>query len=154
MKSKKQELKIRFVTRPEYTHKIFDILEELLEIIILDKSRRYEFIIGLGEALDNAIIHGNKRDPDKFVEVDCIIDESKISCVINDEGTGFDHKKHLAVPMSEFDPKALVHKASKGKINGLGLGLIRKCIDEVHFNERGNQITLVKYISPSLVTKK
>ncbi len=149
MKPKSQELKIRFVTRPEFTHKIFDIIEDLLEIVILDKTRRYEFIIGLGEALDNAITHGNKQNSDKFIEINCIIDKSKVSCTIADEGPGFDYKKHLALPMKEFDPKALVTRAAAGKIGGLGLGLVRKCVDKINFNKSGNQITLFKYLTPT-----
>ena len=78
MKDKNQELKLRFVTRPEYTHKIFDIIEDLLEIIITDKTRRYEFIIALGEALDNAITHGNKQDPENFIEITWLIDKAQM----------------------------------------------------------------------------
>lgn len=147
MKNKSQELRLKFVTRPEYTHKIFDIIEDLLEIIITDKTRRYEFIIGLGEALDNAITHGNKQNPENFIEITCLIDKTQISCAIADEGDGFDHKTKLATPAKEFDPKTLVSRAAAGKIGGLGLGLIRKCVDEVAFNKKGNQITIVKKLS-------
>lgn len=146
-KPKTQELKIRVFTRPQYTHKIFDIIEELLDIIVLDKTQRYEFIIALGEALDNAITHGNHQDPARFIEINCAIDDTQIACTIADEGSGFDHQKHLANIPKEFDPKAIIHRAAKGKIGGLGFGLIKKCIDEVRFNQRGNQITLIKYLA-------
>ena len=147
------QLRIRFITSPEYTHKVFDIIEELLDVVVMDKDQRHEFIIGLGEALDNAIVHGNKLDPNKFVEVSCRVDKEKISCTIVDEGEGFAYQSYLSVPMSEYDPQVLIRKATQGKLKALGLGLIRKCMDEVVFNETGNQVTLVKHLAPALTTE-
>lgn len=149
MNTPRQELKIRFATKPEYTHKIFDIIENLLDIVVLDKDRRYEFVIGLGEALDNAIVHGNKLDQDKFVEINCAVNQERITCTITDQGKGFGYQRYLTISMAEFDPKVLIRKATRGEMGGLGLGLIRKCMDKVHFNKVGNQITLIKYLRPS-----
>lgn len=151
--SSPQELTVKFATQPEYTRKIFDIIEELLDIVVLDKERRSEFIIGLGEALDNAITHGNKLNKEKSVYIECAVDKDKICCAVTDEGNGFKHEDYLAIPMEEFQPQMLIKKAARGKIGGLGIGLMRKCMDEVYFNESGNKITLVKYLAPATVNK-
>ena len=148
-----QELKIKFSTSPEYTHKIFDIIEELLDIVVLNKENRNEFIIGLGEALDNAITHGNKLNKDKFIHIECMVGSDKITCSITDEGEGFDYKPRLDKPIEQFHPQVLIQKASKGEIGGLGIGLIRKCVDEVHFAEGGRKITLVKNLAAALAKK-
>jgi anti-sigma regulatory factor (Ser/Thr protein kinase) len=53
---------------------------------------------------------------------------------IRDEGPGFD-------PSSLPDP---TDPENIGKISGRGLLLIRTFMDDVRFNETGNEITLVK----------
>jgi len=153
MPFEKQELKLRFSTRPEYTHKIFDIVEKLLDIIVLDKTGHAEFIIALGEALDNAIVHGNKQQPDKFIELACSVDDIQIACSITNDGPGFAYKERLANPIVDIDPKKLIFNVTQGKLGGLGINLIRKCVSEVRFNEAGNQITLIKYIQSKSVRK-
>jgi CheY-like chemotaxis protein len=54
--------------------------------------------------------------------------------VVRDEGPGFDVSK---VPQ-EGDPAALEWEG------GRGLVLIQACMDEVHHNDRGNEITMIK----------
>jgi anti-sigma regulatory factor (Ser/Thr protein kinase) len=58
---------------------------------------------------------------------------------IRDEGPGFDWST-LPDPR---DPENL------GRVGGRGLLLVRTFMDEVHFNEKGNQIILVKRRNPS-----
>ena len=55
--------------------------------------------------------------------------------VIRDEGPGFNHKKVL-------DPTAAENLE---RIGGRGLLLIRSFMDEISYNDRGNEITLLKY---------
>ncbi|MEK7448275.1 MAG: ATP-binding protein [Planctomycetota bacterium] len=148
-----QELKIKFSTSPEYTHKIFDIIEELMDMVVLDKEDRNEFIIALGEALDNAITHGNKLDRQKFIHIECYITPDQICCSIMDEGDGFDHQSYLNKPMEQFYPEVLMQKARKGEIGGLGIGLIRKCVNEVSFSQGGRKIILMKQLARNLVKK-
>ena len=141
-----QQLKIKFSTQPSFTHKIFDIIDELLDIVVMDKEKRREFIIALGEALDNAIVHGNKMSKDKFVEVECMVSPSQITCLVKDEGDGFDYRLITSQPLDEFSPQNLMQRAVKGKIGGLGIALIRKCTDEVTFSNKGNQVSFTKYL--------
>lgn len=139
-----QILTLKFSTLPQYTRKIFDIIDELLDIAIINQEKRKEFIIALGEALDNAINHGNKLDKNKCLDVECLVCSDKITCRIRDEGNGFDHKALMEQPVSEFNPQALIKKAALGKLGGLGIALIRKCSDELSYNELGNEISISK----------
>jgi serine/threonine-protein kinase RsbW len=147
MRTQSQALHLKFYTEPQYTHKIFDIIEELLDIAIKDKERRKEFMIALGEALDNAITHGNKLDRSKVIDVDCQISEEKIICSVRDEGNGFDHKQFLTGPISDFRPMTLIQQAAKGKLGGFGLSLIKKCADEVSFSAAGDEVSFSIYLT-------
>ena len=115
--------------------------------------------MALEEALVNACLHGNLeldselREADEnlfqqlsrqratqppyaerriFVEAQCT--PTIFQCVIRDEGRGFDPAQ-LPDPFSED---------ALERTTGRGLTLIRSFMDEVQFNERGNEILLIK----------
>jgi serine/threonine-protein kinase RsbW len=94
---------------------------------------RLNLRVGLAEALANAMLYGNARDPSKRVKVEVAFQDSAITARITDEGTGFD-------PLSVPDPTC---PANLPKANGRGIFLMRKLLDEVHFNDRGNSVTLI-----------
>lgn len=94
---------------------------------------RLNLRVGLAEALANAMLYGNARDPSKRVKVEVAFQDSAITARVTDEGTGFD-------PLSVPDPTC---PANLLKANGRGIFLMRKLLDEVHFNDRGNSVTLV-----------
>ncbi|HCR03934.1 MAG TPA: hypothetical protein DIU18_01960, partial [Gemmatimonadetes bacterium] len=62
-----------------------------------------------------------------------IVGEHEIKARVTDEGAGFD-------PGGIPDPTSPDHLE---KCSGRGLFLMRELMDEVHFNESGNQVTLV-----------
>jgi CheY-like chemotaxis protein/anti-sigma regulatory factor (Ser/Thr protein kinase) len=71
---------------------------------------------------------------DRKVYVDVELSREDVKIIIRDEGPGFD-------PRSLPDP---TDPENIGKISGRGLLLIRTFMDDVRFNEEGNEITLVK----------
>jgi len=98
---------------------------------------RLNLRVGLAEALANAMLYGNGRDPSKRVKVEVAFQDSSITARVTDEGAGFD-------PMTVPDPTC---PANLLKANGRGIFLMRKLLDEVHFNDRGNSVTLVLRLS-------
>lgn len=94
---------------------------------------RLNFRVSLTEALSNAMLYGNGGHPDKRVRVEVTVGSRRITARISDEGTGFDPE---AVP----DPTRPENITNPG---GRGLFLMRKLMDEVHYNDRGNCVTLV-----------
>ncbi|MEJ2539688.1 MAG: ATP-binding protein [Gemmatimonadota bacterium] len=91
------------------------------------------FRVGLAEALANAMLYGNGSDPGKRVRVDVTVSPSRVSARVTDQGDGFD-------PASVQDPTTPENLLRTG---GRGLFLMRKLLDEVRFNDRGNSVTLV-----------
>ncbi len=145
----------------EYINRIVAfITRDLPSYEILREEDLFTMNIVLGEALKNAIFHGNleiaselKRaqlasfqkaaeqrreiEPyrDRKVYISYDITQNSVKYIIRDEGTGFDHTK---IPDPK-DPENLF------KVSGRGILLIMNFLDEVFWNERGNEITMVKY---------
>ena len=97
--------------------------------------------IALREALANAVIHGNRRDPTKTVYVGCRCGADEVSIVIRDEGQGFDTRD---VP-DPTTPKNLPFN------HGRGIYLMRVLMDEVRF-ERGGTAVYMRKSSKKLLT--
>lgn len=90
--------------------------------------------LALQEGICNAIKHGNRFDADKTVEITFDVDCDKAVVIISDEGEGFE-------PGGLPDPTA---DENLEKPTGRGIMLMRAYMDEVRFNERGNQVQMVK----------
>lgn len=126
---------------------------------LCDGTARIRLGVALEESLLNGLYHGNlevssdlrqdggnafqelaerRRGEPPYAErrlwVSAKLTREEATFVIRDEGPGFDLSK-LPDPT---DP------ANLGRIGGRGLLLIRTFMDDVRFNERGNEITLVK----------
>jgi serine/threonine-protein kinase RsbW len=93
------------------------------------------FRVGVSEALANAMIYGNARDPAKRVRVEVELGSERVSVVVRDEGPGFD-------PSDVPDPTLPENIESAG---GRGIFLIRELMDEVDFHGCGNCVRLVLY---------
>jgi serine/threonine-protein kinase RsbW len=93
----------------------------------------------LGEALVNAVVHGNGGDPAKSVRVRYRVTDRRVQAQVEDEGPGFDPE---AVP----DPTA---PENLTRPSGRGLLLMRHFMTWVHHNERGNWVRLCKERSAS-----
>lgn len=91
--------------------------------------------VAVGEACNNAVIHGNNLD-DKF-NLEFIVDDEKLTIEIVDKGIGFDIENY-----SEPD-------LDNPKENGLGIFIMKTLMDDVTIScndENGTKITLVKNI--------
>ncbi len=98
-----------------------------------DDRLRLNLRVSLSEALANAMLNGNRTDPEKTVRVDARLGPGRIVIRVTDEGGGFD-------PDDLPDP-TLPEYRSHGR--GRGIFLIRHLMDAVEFNDRGNSITMV-----------
>ena len=65
------------------------VLEEVNSEFGLSHDRFINLQIATSEALVNAIVHGNKENPDKSVFIEIDYDKSKLAIKIKDQGEGF-----------------------------------------------------------------
>jgi len=90
--------------------------------------------LAVEEAFHNAVEHGNKRDASKKVEVEYAVSDTKVEIRIADEGKGFN-------PGTIPDPR---EGDNIYRSHGRGLLLINAYMDEVHYNQHGNRVTMVR----------
>ena len=91
-----------------------------------------KIIVATLEAVNNAIIHGNKLDKNKFVKIDISFIGGVVQIIVEDEGGGFD-------PTDVPDPTL---PENIELVNGRGVFLMLHLADEIKFNERGNIVTM------------
>ncbi len=89
--------------------------------------------VSVTEALANAILYGNREDPEKTVRMEARIDPTAITVRVIDGGPGFD-------PDDVPDP---THEDRLESPRGRGVFLLRRLMDEVEYNEEGNVVRLV-----------
>lgn len=90
----------------------------------IDEEKINGLMLSVTEATTNAIIHANKSDPTKTVNIDVFVKDGYLTVKVKDEGTGFDPSK---VP-DPTDSENLL------KDSGRGLYLMRIYMDELKFN--------------------
>jgi serine/threonine-protein kinase RsbW len=84
------------------------------------------------EAVNNAIMHGNKYDPEKKVTVVINCRGQNMKIIVEDEGPGF---KPGEIP----DP---TRPENIENLAGRGVFLMSKLADKIEFSEKGNQVTM------------
>ena len=110
-----------------------------------DQEDVFAVHLALEEAFTNAIKHGNKMDPAKNVKIEYSVDPDKIEISISDEGNGFN-------PQIVPDPR---QRENLYKAEGRGLFLMRSYMDVIKYNERGNNVRMIRYKEkPSIMKRK
>jgi CheY-like chemotaxis protein/anti-sigma regulatory factor (Ser/Thr protein kinase) len=102
------------------------------------------------EMLRNAIEHGGKNDPSQLVEIGYLHSPRIILYRIKDPGEGFriESLDHAAIHNPEDDPmKHERVREEKGmRPGGFGILIARQMVDELIYNERHNEVVLIKYL--------
>ena len=95
-----------------------------------------DIAIAISEAVNNAILHGNKLDSAKVVNVKVFLCSKYLRIVVQDQGDGFSLDR---VP----DPR---EEENLLKASGRGLLIMRHLMDRISFKalKRGLQVTMEK----------
>ena len=91
-----------------------------------------KILISTVEAVNNAILHGNKGDINKKVTVNIIADGNVLDITVTDEGEGFEYG-NLPDPT---DPKNIEN------LHGRGVFLMRRLADSIEYNTSGNEVKM------------
>lgn len=94
-------------------------------------------MISVIESVNNAIVHGNKANKAKNVDLSLRLDDEQIRFVIQDEGNGFDFS-NLPDPTA---PENLEHTG------GRGIFLMKHLADELNFKNNGQRVELTFYLN-------
>jgi anti-sigma regulatory factor (Ser/Thr protein kinase)/CheY-like chemotaxis protein len=116
----------------------------------LPDDQRDLLMTAFREMLLNAMEHGSGFDSEKVIEVTAAKTERAIVYHFRDSGSGFD-RAGLPHAARSFDPEDVLattmRRAEMGlRPGGLGVLITRQIADELVFNERGNEVLLIKYL--------
>jgi len=126
------------------------LLQFFREASDLPDAETEEVATAFREMLVNAMEHGGKFDPSQHVEVAYVRTSRMILCKIKDPGTGFslDELKHAALSNPPDEPfQHMDERERKGmRPGGFGILMTKKLVDDLIYNEKGNEVLLVKYL--------
>jgi serine/threonine-protein kinase RsbW len=110
--------------------------EKLIKKTCFDTSDLDDIAIAISEAVNNAILHGNKLDLSKSVNIKLYICNKYLRIAVEDQGGGFNLNR---VP----DPR---QEENLLKASGRGLLIMRHLMDRIRFKSTrtGMQITMEK----------
>jgi DNA-binding response OmpR family regulator len=140
-----------------------DPLERLMSQLKTDLPQltRETVTYAFREMLRNAIEHGGKSDPTQFVEVGYLRSPRIILYRIKDPGAGFTieslYRGEGAIAAflnPEGDPlqHARVREEQGIRPGGFGILIARDLVDEMIYNEKHNEVILIKYLNNEQVS--
>jgi anti-sigma regulatory factor (Ser/Thr protein kinase) len=124
----------------------------------LPEDTRQELMLALREIVMNAMEHGAAFNAEQVVEVTGVRTGRALVFYVRDPGAGFRRESlsHAAVANSPHDPAAhIIQRQEQGmRLGGFGLLLASGTVDELIYNEIGNEVLLIKYLdSPAFANR-
>jgi serine/threonine-protein kinase RsbW len=111
---------------------IENAIDEMTGAIGINQDNYGKILVATLEAVNNAIKHGNKDNPQKLVDVEIEYDKDEIRITVTDEGEGFN-------PAGIADPTM---PENIEELSGRGVFLMTKLSDSIKFNEKGNSVIM------------
>jgi serine/threonine-protein kinase RsbW len=97
-----------------------------------DSEKYADILISLTEAVNNAIIHGNKSDESKHVHIHVREKDNGLAFCVTDEGLGFN-------PTRVPDPTCGANLECCG---GRGVYIMKALADDISFEENGRKVEM------------
>ncbi len=139
---------VRFEMRSHTRH-----LEELNQLLAslflhtpLSQKQVQQLMMAVRELGANAIEWGHRNQADRIVTVTYRIDPDKVVIAVRDNGPGFDphnlpHAARLEDPLGHLE----LRESLRLREGGFGILMARGLVDELRYNQTGNEARLVKY---------
>jgi DNA-binding response OmpR family regulator len=124
-------------------------LNDFLMLVCQSTPLQQEQVVQIRQAVmemaHNAIEWGNLHRNDRLVNITYRIHDDRLEIVVQDQGPGFDRTNlpHAAVPDDPFSHLDVREKLGL-RAGGFGLLICQGMVDEMNYNDAGNEVTLVK----------
>jgi len=123
---------LSFPSKPENIAIVERLIDDISDKHRMINEHYGDVLIAMTEAVNNAIVHGNRLDVNKSVLVEYNIQEKDLFFRVVDEGPGFDYD-NLPDPTSPENIE---------RPNGRGVFLMRNLADECEFEDDGRIVEL------------
>jgi len=117
---------------PSNIAKVEKYVSQIADRYQLDQEKHANMLISLTEAVNNAIIHGNKQDRSKMVSIKLAQTRSGLAVRVSDQGCGFNYEQ-LPDPTS---PERLC------ECGGRGVFLMNQLCDKIRYINGGSTVEM------------
>ena len=123
---------LKIPSKPEQIRHIETYVKEIAEMHHISDELYPNILISLTEAVNNAIIHGNNNDGDKYVDICFDKKDQTFKFKVSDQGCGFN-------PNNVPDPTLPENLECCG---GRGVFLIKQLSDRVQYHDSGSTVEI------------
>ena len=123
---------LQFASDPNNIDQVSKYVDQLAAKYQLGQEKHANLLISLTEAVNNAIIHGNKQDSSKMVRIGCAVSKNRIAVRVSDQGNG-------------FNPSALPDPTSPERLcecGGRGVFLMNQLCDDLRYTDGGSTVEM------------
>jgi len=122
----------------------------LRESLLLPPQESEDVALAFREVVMNAMEHGGRFDPEKFVEIAYLRSKRMVMCRVKDSGDGFSLDEirvaEITGPLVDYASQTRGGADVELPVCGLGILIAQKFVDELIFSEKGNEVFLIKYL--------
>ena len=141
------EIHFQLRTTEQYVEQANDLIARLVDQVKMSDENKAAVSVAFREAIDNAARHGNKNQENRIVDVIYLLDKEKATITVEDEGDGFDTEMFVTRGREGNAVAAARERNVAGRVGGLGIMLMLKCLDDLEYNAVGNLIKLTKFVA-------
>jgi DNA-binding response OmpR family regulator len=138
-------IELKFQSDIKYLEEVNALLLDLYAHSPLPEDDVQQIRYCLIELGRNAIEWGSRGNSELVVQMEYTMTDRELRFVIRDQGAGFDPAR---LPHAAAEDNAVAHTAVREQMGlrdgGFGILLSKKFMDEVHYNDAGNEVTVIK----------
>ncbi len=123
---------IQYASELKTLNEVEKLVDEITSEFNISSELYGKVQVSIIEAVNNAILHGNRLNAERMVTLAYEIDEGTMKFIVGDEGPGFDFDN---VP----DPTT---PENIEKPHGRGIFLMRHLCDKIDFRNEGSEVEL------------
>lgn len=141
------EIQFRLQSDTRYVEQVNNLLASLFLYTGLNELQIRQLTLAIRELGLNAIEWGHQKQIDRIVTITYHIHADRIVIVIRDTGPGFNPKD---LPHAAGGDNPVAHLDVRQELGlregGFGILMSRGLVDELSYNDKGNEVRLVKYL--------
>ncbi|MBK8388285.1 MAG: ATP-binding protein [Saprospiraceae bacterium] len=125
-------IELRIQTRPENINQLENYVQEVVTQVGMGSNKFADILISLTEAVNNAMIHGNKNCEEKNVLIRCKGQKTGIAFLVKDEGDG-------------FNPSEVPNPTDENLLDccgGRGVYIMTQLADRVKYMDNGTTVEM------------
>jgi len=140
------EVHFQLKSDTRFLEELNHMLASLFLYTRLNSDAAHQLMTAVREMGSNAIEWGHRKRVDLVVTVRYRILSDRVEITIRDTGPGFDrgtlkHAANVDDPAAHLD----VRESLGLRVGGFGILMTRGLVDQMNYNEAGNEVRLVKY---------